>query len=257
MYSLKVITAVLLAGAASTPMLAQALPPAVVGWPGPVHYNPADSNTIGKSSAISNINSTRQASGRPTVHESAIQARKILSLEKYGVLATIFQDDAKPPSPPGTPIALPEYFADCEHNGNPTFAAISVDPPFINAAAGSNVSLCVEWHPDPSSPLAASPAALPRFSLTGYIEALSAEEIAQQDVAKCFLAAHPDSKPWVPGPGSVHMSQWARLVVTDVYWFGGFGNVALIQWLPIEEWRNVTQEEMDAMALPGLDASED
>jgi len=42
-----------------------------------------------------------------------------------------------------------------------------------------------------------------------------------------------------------------RLVVREVYWVGGFGDRAFIGWIPVEQWRGVTREEMDRVRLPG------
>ena len=86
------------------------------------------------------------------------------------------------------------------------------------------------------------PAAHPRFSLIGYIEPIPEEELKAtkkrtgECVEKCFLRKHPDAKAWLPG-NEVHESWWARLVVREVYWIGGFGDRAYIGWIPIDEWR--------------------
>lgn len=41
------------------------------------------------------------------------------------------------------------------------------------------------------------------------------------------------------------------MVVNEVYWIGGFGDRAYIGWIPVEEWRNVTRGEWEAVRLPG------
>jgi hypothetical protein len=56
---------------------------------------------------------------------------------------------------------------------------------------------------------------------------------------------------WQPGNDISHESEYMRLVVEHVYWFGGFGDRARIGWLPLEEWQNVTMEEIEACRLPG------
>jgi len=107
-----------------------------------------------------------------------------------------------------------------------------------------------------------SAANLPRFSLLGYLERIelpdAAEGTGQPDlaerpdarIASCFVAQHPDARYWLPG-NRIHASEWVRLVVTDVYWIGGFGDRAYIGWIPVEEWRNVTREEWEEARLPG------
>ncbi len=64
------------------------------------------------------------------------------------------------------------------------------------------------------------------------------------------MKAHPDSVLWQPG-NDIHESDYVRFVVEHVYWFGGFGDRAQIGWLPIEEWRNVTMDEVAECRLPG------
>ncbi|CAK7218630.1 hypothetical protein SCUCBS95973_003553 [Sporothrix curviconia] len=239
----------------------------------------------------------------PTSYESAVLARRILSLTPFGTIATVFPHDAavagrsnpafhawenRPSGLGGVPVGLPEYLAACEEGsedgsgsenaGNPTFLAISIATTFKNARAGSNVSLALQWEP-PHPPVPArvsvvrgiqkmlgyatehphvantmdfppSVAALPRFSLIGYLEPIPGQDAPDSDLAKCFVASHPDAKYWLPG-SRVHQSEWLRLVVTQVYWIGGFGDRAYIGWIPVEEWRNVTRAEYEGAQLPG------
>ncbi|KAH9845764.1 Pyridoxamine 5'-phosphate oxidase [Teratosphaeria destructans] len=226
----------------------------------------------------------------PTVHESAVLARRILHLTSIGDLVSQFPPSSsthdttttssssllpqellafenRPHDVAGSPIGLVEYYADCEPTtGNPTLLAIDIATPYKNAAAGSNISLTVRWWPDqkttylsnPSSdddddddlPTPHTPMALPRMSLHGYLEPIPASELASHDIPSCFTRTHPDAALWQPG-GDVHASTYVRLVVEHVYWLGGFGDRARIQWLPIEEWRGVTMEEVAAARLPG------
>jgi hypothetical protein len=112
--------------------------------------------------------------------------------------------------------------------------------PSANAVADSST-------PDPVPYSAAN---LPRFSLVGYLEAISPEPVAAERLASCFRSKHPDARYWLPG-NLIHDSEWARLVVTQVYWVGGFGDRAYIGWIPVEEWKNVTVEEWRSIKLPG------
>ncbi|KAK7513686.1 pyridoxamine 5'-phosphate oxidase-domain-containing protein [Phyllosticta citriasiana] len=219
---------------------------------------------------FSNTNDEASANYRiPTVHESAVMARRILHLTPIGTLATIFpsnsssssssndEDDNyqaaenRPHDVGNTPIGLPDYIADCEHStGNPTLLAITIATTFKNAAAGSNVSLSLAWTPPDAHKRSYSPASLPRFSLQGYFEDYTPAEVVQHAVPACFAKAHPDSVSWYPG-NPIHTSKWSRLVVTEVYWIGGFGDRAYIGWIPVEEWRNVTRAEVRDCVLPG------
>ena len=193
--------------------------------------------------------------------------------------------ERRPQGLDGLPIGLMDYAADCEDTGNPTLLAIGVATTFKNARAGSNVTMSVRWTPPypPSSrislyarlaaripflsggasrqspspspqapdPVPYSAANLPRFSLVGYLEPIDPEPAAAaEELAACFTRKHRDARWWLPG-NLIHDSEWARLVVTQVYWIGGFGDRAYIGWIPIEEWRNVTAEEWQGIKLPG------
>jgi hypothetical protein len=125
------------------------------------------------------------------------------------------------------PIGLMDYIADCESSGDPTILAINIATSFKNVAAGSNISLSLQWTP-PYPPkerieswgskeaVSYSAANLPRFSLLGYLEKIEDEEVEAKALGKCFTGVHPDAKYWLPG-NPIHKSEWVRLVVQDVY----------------------------------------
>lgn len=222
----------------------------------------------------------------PTPYESAVQARRILALTPLGTLSTVFPEKSsssaqtadgvagqenRPSGLGGMPIGLMDYVADCEDQGNPTILAINIATSFKNVRAGSNISLAMQWSPPyppdkrikstlPSwlagligreagrskEPVPYSAANLPRFSLLGYLEKIE----ASADVASCFVKTHPDAKYWLPG-NRIHEAEFVRFVVQQVYWIGGFGDRAYIGWIPVEDWRNVTQKEIKDIRLPG------
>jgi hypothetical protein len=208
----------------------------------------------------------------PTSYESAVQARRILHLTPLGTLSTVFPNpDASilencPSGLGGMPIGLMDYIADCEPTGNPTILAISIATSFKNVAAGSNLSLSLQWTPPypPKSRISSwfgtedrdkylvpySAANLPRFSLLGYLEKIPQEEVQALELGKCFTEVHRDAKYWLPG-NKIHTSEWVRLVVHSVYWIGGFGDRAYIGWIPVDEWKNVTTDEWKDIRLPG------
>ncbi|KAH7090549.1 pyridoxamine 5'-phosphate oxidase-domain-containing protein [Paraphoma chrysanthemicola] len=190
----------------------------------------------------------------PTVHESAVQARRILRLESIGTLSTVFpttphSTEQRPLDVSGAPIGLMDYFGDCEPStGNPTILAITIATSFKNVDAGSNITLSLRWHPQDSQ--WRSPASLPRFSLVGRLEDLSPEDVTKNLVPACYIGYHKDAAWWLPG-NRIHQSKWVRLVVEEVYWIGGFGDRAYIGWIPLEEWQSVTPEEIESISLPG------
>lgn len=195
----------------------------------------------------------------PTIHESTIQARRILRLEDIGTLSTNFPSSSssvdvsplerRPDTVAGLPFGSMDYFADCEPTtGNPTILQLDIGTSFKNAHAGSNTTLSVRWHPPGWRRYSA--VAQPRFSLVGYLEEMTADEVENGDIERCYSQYHPDAVAWLPG-NAIHTSRWVRLVVTEVYWIGGFGDRAYIGWIPISMWRNITREEIDKCTLPG------
>ncbi|KAJ6095204.1 FMN-binding split barrel-like protein [Penicillium sp. IBT 16267x] len=202
---------------------------------------------------------------RPTWFTSTLMARRLLAKSSSGVISTIFPSPPPPSSRSphnvaGLPIGLREYVSDCNtalperlsntDNGDPTILALRVATTFKNIGAGSkNFSLELDWwdHLDQAGPvypgLPLSPAALPRVTLFGYLDTLPGLEGAEE-LEECFLNSHPDARVWLPGAaGSPHSSFWARMVVTAVYWIGGFGDVQQIGWMDVEEWKGVGQFE--------------
>lgn len=210
----------------------------------------------------------------PTSYESAVLGRRILHLTPLGTLSTIFPFSSsqsvenRPANVGGHPIGLTDYIADCEQNGNPTLLAISIATSFKNVAAGSNISLSVQWTPPyppksrislsglfstakpPTNELLYSAANLPRFSLQGHLESIPEDEVEILDLKTCFIKAHYDAINWLPG-NPIHESEWTRLVVEEIYWVGGFGDRAYIGWIPVHEWENVTRKEWEDARLPG------
>ena len=196
----------------------------------------------------------------PSVHESAIQARRILQLSNIATLSSVFPPaltfENRPSGVNHAPIGLMEYYALCgPRTYDPTILGVTIATTMKNAAAGSNITLSLRYHlpqdaPPSDDPWAYLPANLPRFSLVGYVEKLSQEEVDKYKVRDCFVNTHWDASIWEPGT-DIHDSWWGRLVVEEVYFLGGFGDRARIGWIPIEEWRGVSQEEIDEYRLVG------
>ncbi len=116
--------------------------------------------TVGAAAAAASVQSPGHDLRIPTSYESAVLGRRILALTPIGTLATVFPPakesndgiaplERRPPGLDGLPYSLMEYIADCEKDdvGNPTILAITIGTTFKNAAAGSNVSLAVQWTP--------------------------------------------------------------------------------------------------------------
>lgn len=205
---------------------------------------------------------------RPSWFTSVLMARRLLALSTSGVASTIFPDSLPPnghvpSSVAGHSISLREYIADCDEalpstydyanggDGNPTLLALKIATTFRNTAAGSNISLSLDWwdHLNDTEPIyprfPLSPAGLPRVTLFGYVEPFPEPipEDVEKSLESCYLRAHPDAEVWLPHKrGSPHASFWARLVVTNVYWIGGFGDVQQIGWMNVTEWVGVRRK---------------
>lgn len=139
----------------------------------------------------------------PSVRESAIQARRILSLQNMATFSTVLPQlnvlERRPDDVAGAPIGLMEYYAQCGSRPfDPIILGVTIATTMKNAAAGSNVTLAARYHvpsdaPPSNDPWLYLPANLPRISLVGYIEELSDEEIKKENVIKCFFETHPDA----------------------------------------------------------------
>ena len=223
----------------------------------------------------------------PTSYESAVLGRRILALTPLGTLSTVFPKDKdssdgasaeerRPAGLAGLPYALMEYVADCEDLGDPTILAIGIGTTFKNAAAGSNVSLALQWTP-PHLPtkriksetkrswlsylglghnnddteeshhhhhhhdiaLPYSAANLPRFSLLGRLEPIEGGDDREGQVGSKIASCFVQAHPDAKYwlPGNhIHTAHFVKLVVEQVYWVGGFGDRAYIGWIPVEEW---------------------
>lgn len=244
----------------------------------------------GSAQAFSPISSNGGEHRIPSSYESAVIGRRVLGLTKLATLSTVFPEtkeggvDAleRPSDLGGLPIGLMDYVADCEDVGNPTILEIKIATTFRNVRAGSNITLSMNWVPpyppskritllsrlssyipflsrssynapaEQSAPdtVPYSAANLPRFSLIGYLEPIETNPVSSLKLAACFTYKHQDAKYWLPG-NVIHESSWSRLVVTKVYFIGGFGDRAYIGWIPLEEWQSVTRKEWEGIKLPG------
>ncbi|KAK9373450.1 pyridoxamine 5'-phosphate oxidase-domain-containing protein [Lipomyces chichibuensis] len=170
----------------------------------------------------------------PSVEEAAVKARRLVRDQSIGDLNTIYQHGRLK----GSPIGLPEYYADCDKNGSLTLLLLGVGVNYDNWQAGSPVSFSIKYTPTFIPPI--SPATEPRVSLQGSITYIPEDDDAVINKAKfCFLRRHPDAKLWLPGNG-FHNSSFARFDVESVYWIGGFGHKAYIGDIPVDLYHNVT-----------------
>jgi len=102
-------------------------------------------------------------------------------------------------------------------------------------------------------PLSPSPVSRPRVALIGNLTLISdvwsslsnspdhhavvGDDNELDEIEKCYLAYHPDSRRWLPGRGGFHDIAWARLDPQAVYYVGGFGGLHYIGYIPIDLYR--------------------
>lgn len=222
---------------------------------------------------------TENTRTRPSWFTSTLMARRMLALSPTGIASTVYPQSHSRHGPPGlegVSISLPEYIADCEaavEQGNPVLLGLYVSTTFQNVASGSNMSLSIDWwnHVNKTSPLypgfPLSAAGLPRVSLLGYVEPfqMPIDDKTRHALESCFLASHPDAEAWLPGnPDSPHAGFWAKMIVTQAYWIGGFGDIQQIGWFNMTEWRSIGRKSSppgigdgrgwDDVNLPGENA---
>ncbi|KAG6020374.1 hypothetical protein E4U41_002867 [Claviceps citrina] len=238
---------------------------------------------------LSVLDNSAEVTKIPTSHESAVMGRRILALAKLGTVSTIFPDtsdgdaggqEARPGGMGGQPFGLMDYVADCEDEGNPTGSGRQDRHQFqecsrrfqhdafhemdasIPAGQTHVLDACLPFlgrkcpynvrpeHQDTPDPVPYSAASLARFALFGHLEATDVDDESSARIAACYTAKHDDARFWLPG-NPIHESEWMRLVVTHVYWMGGFGDRAYIGWIPAEQWKQVTRKDWEAIELPG------
>ncbi|OJD15933.1 hypothetical protein ACJ73_08931 [Blastomyces percursus] len=213
----------------------------------------------------------------PNWDTTHLLARRLLALSTTGVLSTVYPPSSSvhKTSLEGVPIGLPDYIADCANDpsselthflgpGNPLILALNIGTTFRNTKAGSNISLSIDWwHQQPRAAGEhdglLTRAELPRLSLLGSLVPLEdLPDTTRTAAEKCFLAAHPDAEWWLPGhDDAAHSGYWAKLVVEEAFWVGGFGDRARIGWLFPETWRSVRRDGEDGkqgwadVRLPG------
>lgn len=224
-------------------------------------------------SIIPSSNDPAHSTAYPSWFTTTLMARRILALSTTAVASTVFPDPLPPNSRvpsgvSGLSVSVNEYIADCdkflpppapsaggaeesdrgEGEGNPILLALYVGTTFRNTAAGSNISLTVDWwdHLDSTEPVypgfPLSAAGLPRMTLFGHLEPLG--KAVPGEMEECFLDAHPDARAWAPGrKDSPHAGYWTRMVVEQVYWIGGFGDIARIGWLNVTEWKGIREDK--------------
>ncbi|BFZ53091.1 hypothetical protein PYCC9005_000114 [Savitreella phatthalungensis] len=188
------------------------------------------------------------AAQRQTMEEAAVDARRILANESEGVLLSVYQEAVAPDEElVGAPIGIMEYFADCSDDGSPTLLVLDIAPNTRNYKAGSKLTLTLRDHSQPN------PLQHGRMYIVGSLERVEGRK-EQERHAACFLGKHPDSSLVAPGK-DIHFSAWYTLKPERVYYFGGFGNVKWIGFLPTDLYASAGNKTLLDMDTPRQSAA--
>jgi hypothetical protein len=176
------------------------------------------------------------AAARQTLEEAAIDARNMIRNENIGTLMSVFQPGVPPDEGlVGAPIGIMEYFADCSNDGTPTILMLDIAPSTRNWKSGSNLTLTLRDHAW-SNPLQHG-----RMYIVGQPVAVPQKD--KKRIERCFLKLHPDSAIVAPGR-DVHSSAWYQFEPQSIYYFGGYGSVSWIGFIPLELYKGVRKEQL-------------
>lgn len=158
--------------------------------------------------------------------QGAINARTLVNRENLANLNTDHGD---------LPVSFVEYYADCDEDGDPIFLMIDMSSSMRNIKNGSNYSISIRVgdhgpndEVDPHYPggRPGSVSGSPRVNLRGeFVEIEHDERLLSYE--KCFVKKHKDSVMWLPG-NPIHSSRFMKFIVSEVYFVGGFGDIAFI-----------------------------
>ncbi|KAI0464805.1 hypothetical protein LJB42_000014 [Komagataella kurtzmanii] len=176
------------------------------------------------------------------VKTAASVARTLVHRESLTQLNSIYQSGDLE----GVPVSFVEYYTDCFNDGNPLMLLVDISTSQKNIAEGSPYSLSIKVgdhqltdkkvngkYPGETFK---STAGSPRVSITGKLHDVTEQVSHNISVTKCFVERHHDSLFWIPGKEVAHSSKWWKFNVDSVYFVGGFGNMAYIGKIPLQEY---------------------
>ncbi|KAM0746336.1 hypothetical protein T439DRAFT_329787 [Meredithblackwellia eburnea MCA 4105] len=173
---------------------------------------------------------------RETLDEAAVHARELIAYRAYniGTLASTYKTNDQ--GLQGMALPLQEYYAEwpLDDSGDLLLLAMGISQIYRSALPPheSNMTITIsDLYGLGDGNLAAGRM---RVALFGNLEPVTHEEV--EVCKKAYLAAHPDSRGWLP-PNGPHFGFYARFRVYKVYAFDGFGDVAYIGWIPLDLYR--------------------
>lgn len=180
------------------------------------------------------IDSELAESKLPSKEDGAEVARTLVARESMMSVNTISQSGPDK----GLPESFMEYYVDCDNDGDPYWLVVDIGSPFRHISEGSAFTASIRMgdHPlndyvNPQYPggIPLSPMGSPRVNLRGELKEVSKDPEALLKLRRCFLERHPDSKWWLPTNLVLpHKTHWVKIIVSDAYMVGGFGDRAYI-----------------------------
>ncbi|KAM0788774.1 hypothetical protein ACM66B_002864 [Microbotryomycetes sp. NB124-2] len=174
---------------------------------------------------------------RETMPEAAQRARELVAYraKEIGTLMSVYPEGAGDFA--GLPIGLQEYYAPYpDSEGDLLLLGMPIATIFRNSLPPHqpNITLSIaDLEGLGDGNLAAGRM---RVALFGTLEPVSKDdEKLNEKLSRAYELSHPDARGW--DKGQAHSSFWAKFTVNKVYAFGGFGDVAFIGWVPLDEYR--------------------
>ncbi|KAJ1512980.1 hypothetical protein HMI54_014778 [Coelomomyces lativittatus] len=77
----------------------------------------------------------------------------------------------------------------------------------------------------------------PRLTLFGHLISIPINASMFHQAWECYVAQHPDAKPWKKMMDTGHAFKFYQLVVDGIYWIGGFGGLHYIGFIDKEVYK--------------------
>ncbi|KAK4056597.1 hypothetical protein OIO90_002445 [Microbotryomycetes sp. JL221] len=153
-----------------------------------------------------------------------------------GTLLSVYKDDVADKELAGLSIGLQEYYAPFpDSHGDLLLLGMPLATIFRNALPPHEPNLTMSIADLEGLGDGNLSAGRMRVALFGSLEVVPYNEDVYKSLTQSYELSHPDARGW--DKGQAHRVFFARFRVNKVYSFGGFGDVAYIGWIPLDEYR--------------------